>query len=616
MGKKQFIDKSKSVHYQVVHRSQRDPALADDESSKYVLKPVPPSYNLLKKGKYDAEVPDGDYPEFEERDGEYDGHDNHDFSDDEDYQHEDEEDYEGEDGQEEGDEEDDGKPVVAVSSTKSRKASGKVPAQAAPEADPSLYGIFFDDQSNYDYLKHLRPIGEDATATFMEAKGSQKKDKSGGIKFVDDDASEALTGRKVQFDIPSEALASKYEDSVGMLNRPAAPSMLDVEPDVREVMYALQDEEYVEEDIDDFFAALDADEVPEEFHVAAREAEAQAKAKEEAADAAEAEGEGAWYKDFKKYQKGVDEFSDDEDSEDEFEFDEAGNGGGKLRNPRWDRRTAETSHSVMSSSTMFRNDKLTLLDDQFDQVLGEYSDDEMGELDPEDPSVRGDNLISKGRLEDMFDEFLDATEVMGHKKRLVTKIDRMGLIDSVRGELKENAMDAIRMYEAGEGYMKPTPDDEEIEMPEAKVRDTWDVETVLSTYSNIYNRPKMISERTAAGMAPARIRLRGKLGMPVIDAATAAGPRRSAAPARGLDSQGSDEENSDDDGEEPINRGVARSKEETKEEKKMRKQELKADRRNRRVEKKATKTAFKDESKRQGKTFRNVLAQEQSLHIE
>jgi len=48
MGKKPFIDKKNARYYEVVHRSQRDPLLADENASKFVLKQTCPSLNLLK----------------------------------------------------------------------------------------------------------------------------------------------------------------------------------------------------------------------------------------------------------------------------------------------------------------------------------------------------------------------------------------------------------------------------------------------------------------------------------------------------------------------------------------------------------------------------------------
>ncbi|KAI8816229.1 uncharacterized protein EV422DRAFT_546605 [Fimicolochytrium jonesii] len=610
MGKKKFIDKSKSVHYQVVHRSQRDPALADEESSRYVLKPVPPSYNLLKKGKYEAEVPDADYPEYEERDGEYDGSEVG-FSDEE----EEGEWTDDEEGEEEGEERVKGKPQPKADTT------------GAAEADPSLYGIFFTDQEKYDYLKHLKPIGEDPSAVFMEAKNSQsKKDKSGGIQFVDADAQEAHSGQRktVAFQLPSEALASEYETRVGLLNQPAVPSMLDVGSDVREVLYALDDDAYVQEDADDdFFAALDMDEVPERFEAEVAAAEEREREQEDRKD----EEGGEWYKAYRRYKKGEtedlsSESNDDDDEDDEEEYDSFNADASLPRSTntkKWDAQTADTSFSAMSSSTMFRNANLTHLDTHFDAVLADYSDTEIGELDPDDTQVRGDNLLPQSRLESLFDDFLESTELMGKRKqRLVTKIDRMGLIDTVRDELKENARDAARMYKNDEGYMRELSVEEALEgcvVPEEKVRDMWDCETVLTTYTNVYNRPRLIAETGTNGKAPRRIRLKGKMGMPVVEDAKS----QTELAAEKTTKLGEKTENADGSGAEsdtePLNRGTARPRTETPAERKMRKQEVKAERRNRREEKKATKAAFKDETKRQAKTFRNVVRQEASVHI-
>jgi len=40
MGKKKFIDKKNSQHFYVVRRSQRDPRIADEDSSPFVLVPA------------------------------------------------------------------------------------------------------------------------------------------------------------------------------------------------------------------------------------------------------------------------------------------------------------------------------------------------------------------------------------------------------------------------------------------------------------------------------------------------------------------------------------------------------------------------------------------------
>jgi protein LTV1 len=50
--KKAFINKREATHFQVVHRSQRDPEYYNDEATPYVLKPMVPSKNMLK-GNHD-----------------------------------------------------------------------------------------------------------------------------------------------------------------------------------------------------------------------------------------------------------------------------------------------------------------------------------------------------------------------------------------------------------------------------------------------------------------------------------------------------------------------------------------------------------------------------------
>jgi Low temperature viability protein len=47
MPKKQFIDRKNAKHFHLVHRSQRDPLIADDEASQRVFREVVPA-NLLK----------------------------------------------------------------------------------------------------------------------------------------------------------------------------------------------------------------------------------------------------------------------------------------------------------------------------------------------------------------------------------------------------------------------------------------------------------------------------------------------------------------------------------------------------------------------------------------
>ena len=157
------------------------------------------------------------------------------------------------------------------------------------------------------------------------------------------------------------------------------------------------------------------------------------------------------------------------------------------------------------------------------------------------------------------------------------------------------------------------PEDEEVTGEEplvtelvrvaAEPRDRWDCETIVSTYSNLENRPAVLdggaprrqrggaaSSAAAAGAAmPAQIRL-GKTGLPVEFV-----PR--AKPAAGRD-DGSDSDEGDSDGGADVGPGAewrceTRRKGETAEEKRARKAAVKEGRREARAQKKETKGMFK-----------------------
>ena len=129
----------------------------------------------------------------------------------------------------------------------------------------------------------------------------------------------------------------------------------------------------------------------------------------------------------------------------------------------------------------------------------------------------------------------------------------------------------------------------------------WDCESVLSTYSNLDNRPatigaggsrkkkknkgalRTVEEGAAAKAARDIIQLSGKTGLPlgVLEAKA----RKEAAPVGG-----------------GFNKGEGRKKGETADEKRARKQAVKREREERRAEKKTTKAVFGEAvEKRRGK---------------
>ena len=90
-----------------------------------------------------------------------------------------------------------------------------------------------------------------------------------------------------------------------------------------------------------------------------------------------------------------------------------------------------------------------------------------------------------------------------------------------------------------------------------RLQQKWDVESITSTYSNTDNHPKVLKDSTMKPRKNRRkeklIKLSNKTGMPI------------------LEEEGEDEVGSDDEEEEyvRVNKGVARNRKETKEEKKQ-----------------------------------------------
>jgi protein LTV1 len=252
----------------------------------------------------------------------------------------------------------------------------------------------------------------------------------------------------------------------------------------------------------------------------------------------------------------------------------------------------------MSSSSLFRNEKLTLLDDQFDKIMEEYEDEEIGELDANDDEVQGrwDNLTNENvegeemqRLDAMFDEFLSATQFNNSETRLEEHSVPSEALTSLREELRQEAKVTVDRYkfvsEFEEGPLKyPTPKKEK-----------WDVESVLTTASNIYNRPALIRELSAP-----RIKL-GKFGMPSV-----------VFPLAIITVN----DESESDGEEAVNKGAKRDVNETKEQKKARKAQIKAERREARAVKKDTKNMYTREFGVQKRMVANHVMQEKVQHIQ
>ncbi|KAJ3558999.1 hypothetical protein NM688_g603 [Phlebia brevispora] len=120
-------------------------------------------------------------------------------------------------------------------------------------------------------------------------------------------------------------------------------------------------------------------------------------------------------------------------------------------------------------------------------------------------------------------------------------------------------------------------------------KDRWDCETILSTYSNLENHPRLIRARRTKPVA--KIELDPKTGLPIVDGQKISARHRPIQP----------KQETDKEEEQPVRVTITRPKDEAKDDKKARKQAVKAERQARRVDKKANKERFSSEIKQQAK---------------
>ncbi|XP_002155098.3 protein LTV1 homolog [Hydra vulgaris] len=264
---------------------------------------------------------------------------------------------------------------------------------------------------------------------------------------------------------------------------------------------------------------------------------------------------------------------DDEDWETESEFsyesdinsENAEISDGEFNHEQDDVKSRFTNYS-MTSSVIRRTNVLKTLDDHFEKIMEEYDENNIGCIDNED--VSGNATVNNDLIKHTIEEFLKSQK----------KCDLADVLT------KENEK---IMYSDTDSEIE---DEELFKQFDKKPKDQWDCESVISTYSNLYNHPKIIKEESKK---PPQIRLHKHTGMPVGV----------------LQEHSKHNEKNDNKNEYTIQLSNVRDKNETNEEKKLRKQAVKEHRKNRREEKKKTKLAFKNEFKIQEKVAINTNSQ-------
>ncbi|KAF8640432.1 hypothetical protein AX17_000097 [Amanita inopinata Kibby_2008] len=524
--KKSIFRQPGTKHFQLVHRSQRDPLIHDPDASQHVLKPY--ERENVKKGKTRAELES--------------------ILSSEDVEHD----------------------------------------KRAHVGEAALYGIYYDD-TEYDYMQHLRQVGvqEDGVeSVLIEATPNiMAKNKSG-------------------LDLPNSVFASKDELPRTYESQQAIPESIggfqpDMDPHLRQVLEALEDDAFVDDELDDgFFGEIvEGGErgLDEQIGFDFREEGSDEKDGPMEYQNEEGPGEDApWEERFAYYQKQRALEKQTEESDDGFASEEGDTVQGlpsmSVIGAKRRRRngTSVASGYSMSSSSMHRNEALQTLDECFDQImLKEYNDAEKILSDEDRDSDEAPELItSRGDFEVMMNEFMNDYEILGRKLQAKSRDDA----GSDNPDLFRQPMGEVERRKVRESNGEEQDGFIPVEMENK--RDRWDCETILSTFSNLENHPRLIRARN--DKTTPKVYLDPKTGFPAL-----AKPDTRIARVRNHVAM-NDISGSDDDSDiRKVQHTITRPRNESREDKKSRKTAAKVEKQIRRAEKKTLKEQYEAETKAQ-----------------
>lgn len=320
------------------------------------------------------------------------------------------------------------------------------------------FGIFFDDE--YDYLQHLRSHDDDNTAHWEYIPPTNLKNKTPTQNEGEASVSKPKF-KSVSLNLPSSVFASEYEEDEGLL-RKAAPvpgPRPDLEPDIVAALDDDFDFDDPDNQLDDNFMeiAMGGEDDENNDH---------------------------------EYGSEKSDYSFDSNCDmSDIDSDEENDQLGPLRSHRFDNEETKSRFTEysMSSSVMRRNEQLALLDDRFEKFYENYEENEIGALDCEE--IEGHVELNEDLLAQCMGELnRDGTDLPYDRKWDEKRIRKIQEEDSSDEELIEVEVD---------------DDDDEKK---------WDCQSMLSTYSNKYNHPKVISETRRKSTS--KIQINQKTGVP------------------------------------------------------------------------------------------------------
>lgn len=400
------------------------------------------------------------------------------------------------------------------------------------------YGVDFDD--GYNYMQHLKERSDEATV-WVSADNKSVYSVATGVS----NASRMSRYQGKFFETEDELPQGHFQELAAERN----DLPFDFDPEVAAQLDEIDNSEMIvnpgEDETDDFdeliaMANEEGDEDDEEYGTGERIGDTD---KNIIMERFLVDDEGTsgmvWkHSDFRPD-------SDHDDMNVDFEDDED------------ERKTRFTAYS-MSSSIMRRSVKLENLDDHFEEFFAKFDDEEIGDLPQKnlaDNEIELDSELLKNMIQQDYDEF-------------VPKVD-----NAIEMAKKLNLGEDVKRYV--ENLPDSDSDEEQYEMITIKQKPKWDCETICSTYSNLYNRPKIVDDgfSTRSGKVKPNRNKNVMFGNALKE----------------LESVYQQERN------DQKTRPQARQKDETKQEKKARKMVAKEAKRERRIEKKETRAAFANE---------------------
>ncbi|OWB67298.1 hypothetical protein B5S30_g2655 [[Candida] boidinii] len=354
------------------------------------------------------------------------------------------------------------------------------------EGEAAIYGITYDD-SNYDYMQHLKPIGNSGTTgVFIPAKENEdelKKNRKGEFKLKETQPEgDRKETKKIITDLlPEDMLPSKETVKYDYQRQQNVPDEIsgfkpNLDPDLIEALQALEDEDYLDQQYDN-----DDKDIFEEL-LSSNKKNNQQEQKDENnedewdIDNYEDEYENYdsdnfdWEKDFNKFKKTNDKSQNDWDSDDEFDDDEGeeeedgdvlgdlpdlSNSNAKSKNLKKKEKRkkgakTDTSSYSMSSSALCRTEQMTIIDDRFDVTKEKYEQEEQDDYQPFDFNNEREDFAG------MIDDFLDNYTLEKGGRRLVRKNEEIEKYRAAADSVSKGKLAAARKKKASAANSTPS----------------------------------------------------------------------------------------------------------------------------------------------------------------